>query len=752
MNYKKILHEKFGLQDFRPWQLEIIESVLNGNDTLVFMPTWWWKSLTYQFPGVVLSGVTIVISPLISLMKDQVDKLNSLWIKSRLINSSISSYEKEEILFELSWIDNEIKFLYIAPERLNDNNFLQVIKNINISLLAIDEAHCISQWGHDFRPSYLKIKYFIQSVKSIKITPIIALTATATPKVRQDIIERLSIKSPNSFTTWFDRKNLIYIVREITKEQEKLQKLSEIISKTPPFWIIYCSSVKNVSKVYQYLLENWVKVWIYTWEMKQALRETEQNSFMNWEYDVMVATNAFWMWIDKSDIRYVIHYNLPWSIENFYQEAWRAWRDGKMSYSIVLASYQDTIIQEFFIENTYPPKEEILKLYDYLYKNFDIWEWSWTQILETYANLAVKSWIKSDMMVWSIVKIFEKYLILERWFDANNDENNFRWRWLTLILDKKNNSEIPILWNHQNILKQESYFKLEQVKKLLFKPWCRKRFILEYFADQDDLKNLKDNCWMCDFCIDKKKFESLWNKEIIPHNVFFIILDFVKRLDEKFWSQLLAGILTWSKEQRIIEWNLDIDKSHNILWIYDKTLVWVVFDELINFWYLYKTYGEYPKIWISTKWIDAILNNKILLDENSLIQANLYSKLNNKKVFSKKTSKNDEIKVKVEKIDTYSQSYELYKEGKTLLEISKIRELSVQTIESHIIKLYEFWKINISQIMNFSQIDKLKRIKKIILENDLDLDKIQPIKNKLWEEYSYFDIKITISMILKKDL
>ncbi|MDP5038821.1 MAG: helix-turn-helix domain-containing protein, partial [Candidatus Gracilibacteria bacterium] len=202
----------------------------------------------------------------------------------------------------------------------------------------------------------------------------------------------------------------------------------------------------------------------------------------------------------------------------------------------------------------------------------------------------------------------------------------------------------------------------------------------------------------------------------------------------------------------IIEWNLDIDKSHNILGIYDKTLVGVVFDELINFGYLYKTNGQFPKIGITTKGIDAILYNQIVLDENSLIQSNLYFKLNNKKVFSKKTSKNDEIKVKVEKIDTYTQSFELYNEGKTLLEISKIRELGLQTIESHMIKLYEFGKINISQIMTFSQIGKLKQIKKIILENDFELDKIQPIKNKLGEEYSYFDIKIALSMIGKKDL
>ena len=427
---ENILKEKFWLESFREWQKEIIESVINWNDTLVFMPTWWWKSLTYQFPWMILEWVAIIISPLISLMKDQVDKLNSLWIRTELINSTISSFEKKMILNELSLNDSEniwsIKFLYIAPERLNDEEFFNVVKNIKISLVAIDEAHCISQWWHDFRPSYLKIKGFLEELRRNKSFPLIALTATATKKVRTDITERLWITKYKTFTSWFDRKNLVYIVREISKEQEKLEKVLEIITKTPPYWIVYCSSVKAVSKVYQYLLWNWIRVGIYTWEMNADLREREQNNFMNSTYDVIVATNAFWMWIDKRDIRYVIHYNLPWSIENYYQEAWRAWRDGKTSYSAIIASYQDTIIQEFFIENTYPPKNDILALYNYLYKGFKIWEWAWTQVLKTYNSIAIESDLKSNMKVWSIIKIFEKYAILKRWFDAREWEVDFR--------------------------------------------------------------------------------------------------------------------------------------------------------------------------------------------------------------------------------------------------------------------------------------------------------------------------------------
>lgn len=764
--FEEILKNKFKLDDFRDGQQEIIESVIEKNDTLVFMPTGGGKSLTYQFPGIYLPGLTIIISPLISLMKDQVDKLNELWIRSEVINSTISQSEKKILLDEISLNDSQrewsVKFLYIAPERLNDEYFLNSIKNIDIALIAIDEAHCISQWGHDFRPSYLKIKWFIDTQRKIKHFPIIALTATATKKVRLDIVERLGLKEYKIFTKWFDRKNLAFIVREISKEADKLEKVLEVVQKTPPYGIIYCSSIKAVSKVYQYLLQNGVRVWIYTGEMKSELRENEQNNFMDSTYDVIVATNAFGMWIDKKDIRYVIHYNLPGSIENYYQEVGRAGRDGKNSYWVIIASYQDTIIQEFFIENTYPPKEDILALYDYLYSGFRGWEWSNIQILKTYNQIAIESSLKSDMKVWSIIKIFEKYGVLKRWFDAKDWEINFRWRWITLLLAKTNHDTIPILWNHQDLLKQESYFKLEQVKKLLFRPWCRKRFILEYFWDEEDLKNLAENCWVCDYCIDKKKYDAEEKSEVIPKTVFLVILEFMKRFDNKFGWQTLAWILTGSREKKILEWNLDLDKDFNILGVYNKDLVLAIFDVLIDFWYIYRSAGQYPKLGITEIWIASIYNNSILFDEEKDLQSSLYFKtraLNNalvKKENSDGTLKIQKIKIEkrptLSKGDTYTQTLELLWEKLSLGEIAEKREMTLQTIEEHIVKLYSSHKLTLSEILKYSDLAKLKKIKQIIKNNSLSLDKLKPIKD-MWEsDVTYFDVKIAISMIYKEDL
>jgi len=717
------------------------------------MPTWWGKSLIYQFSWFIRPWIVLVISPLISLMKDQVDKLNSLSLRAEMINSTISPTEKSIIMDELSLNTPDepwaIKFLYIAPERLNDDRFIKVIKNIDISLVAIDEAHCISQWWHDFRPSYLKIAWFLSELQNIKNFPILALTATATKKVKKDIVERLGLKKYLEFTKGFDRKNIIFIVREITKEDEKLQKVLEIIKKTPPFWIIYCSSVKNVSKVYQYLLQSWIRVWIYNWTMRWELREIEQNNFMNWTYDVIVATNAFGMGIDKHNIRYVIHYNLPWSIESYYQEAGRAWRDWKTSYSVILASYQDTIIQEFFIENTYPPIEDVLKLYDYFYKDFELWQWAWTQILKTYNSMAVESGLKSDMKVSSIIKIFEKFWIVKKWYEGEWDYD-FKGRWVTLLLNKMTHWELPINWEHQELLKNEAYFKLEQIKKLLFSPGCRKRFILEYFWDEIDLDKLWDNCWKCDYCIDRKKYEQWENKEVIPHNVFFIILEFIKKFDDKFWLQILSWVLSWSREKKILEWNLDANPFYNTLSVYDKNIIVIFFEVLIELGYLYKSMWQYPKVWITQKGLEAIYDNSILISENDVLQSSLYVKLKNKNLV--KTKKTNQDKVKIEKIDTYNRTLELLKEWKTIQEISKYRKMTTQTIEGHIIKLYTFWKIDLLNILKFSNIEKLKKIKDIINKNNISLEKIKPIKDLCGDDITYFDIKIALSLIEKGDL
>jgi len=765
INLEKILHENFGLKNFREGQKEICESIISWNDTLVFMPTWGWKSLTYQLPGIALEWLTIVISPLISLMKDQVDKLKELWIKAKLINSTIDWTEINDIFDELSSISsNPIKFLYIAPERLNSGRFWSVIKNVKISLVAIDEAHCISQWGHDFRPSYMKILGFLDDLKQNDNFPIIALTATATEKVRKDITERLWIKENNTFTKWFDRKNIVIIVREIWEKQKKFEKVLEIIDKTLWAWIIYCSSRKAVDEVYDILQEYKVKVWKYTWAMWTDIRDEMQNKFMNWDYKVIVATNAFWMGIDKKDIRFVIHFNLPWSIENYYQEVGRAWRDWKNSFWVVLASYGDTKIQEFFIDNTYPEKQEVLKLYDYLYKNLKTWEWKWKTISMTLYQLATHSGLWSDMKVWNILKILEKYNIISRGMNDSEKEQGFRGRWLTLTQDKRSHSHLLIDWNWQKSLKEEAYFKLEQIKRLLFYPSCRKRFILDYFGDKEDLSKLWDNCWTCDFCLDKKKFADTDMKEIIPVSAFALILETVKQYDEKFGQVMIRRVLTWSEEKKVLQNNLDEWKYYGSLSDYSKDTVWAMMDALRFERYIYKTQWQYPMLWISELGSAVIIRNKVL--KEALEELNTYVVW---KVWLNLHKKSSLWKTKKTFIwswdNTYKQTHDIYKsmdlswkKAKEIIkDISDKRELWITTIEGHIINLYENWKMTLMDILKLIKLSEIKEIKEIIKEKLWNnTETLRPIKNELenlWKKnISYFDIKVCIAMMWKGDI
>lgn len=742
-----ILKSRFGLDDFRMWQREIIESVINQNDTLIFMPTWWWKSLIYQLSGMVLEGLVLVISPLISLQKDQVDKLNHLGIRASMINSTISSWEKDIILDEISMNspdeDGAIKFVYIAPERLGDHRFLEIIKKTKIALVAIDEAHCISQWWHDFRPSYLKIRDFIFDLKKYSKFPTLWLTATATKKVRDDIVDRLGMTEYRVFTRWFDRKNLILIVRQLSKEDEKLEKLLDIITTTPPYGIVYCSSIKNVSKVYQYLQNANIKVGIYTWDMAGNLREREQNMFMNWDYEVMVATNAFGMGIDKRDIRYVVHYNLPGSIENYYQEVWRAGRDGKNSYGVVLASYQDTKIQEFFIENTYPPMWDIRRLYDYFYEWLEIWDWEGREILETYYTIASKSDLWSDMKVWSIIKILEKYGIVKRWYSSESD---FRGRWITLVLPRMRFESLPVDWVKQDLLKDETYFKLEQIKKLLFTPSCRKKFILEYFWDSDDLESIWDSCGMCDYCIEKKKFESGDIEYLVSQSIFFNVLDFTDRLSDKFGLNSLIDVLIGSNNQKILNWWLDSDSDYGLLKDYQRNLIVVLFELLIDAWYIEKSTGMYPKLKITKLWKASLYDNSILLDEVDSLQKDLAFRAQS---YIKKSKS---MTISKPKINTYDETFRLIEDGLDIKQISLNRELSLQTIEWHIVSLYEFDKLTLVWVLKYSTIDHLKEVKKAIKKNKLDPNKLKPIKELVPSDISYFDIKLAIAMINKDDL
>lgn len=341
----QILKTYFGYDSFREGQEEIIDTILNGRDALAIMPTGAGKSLCYQVPALLLPGITLVISPLISLMQDQVKSLNEAGIHAAYINSSLT---EGQISKALSFAARGVyKIIYVAPERLETASFLNFALHTPISMVTVDEAHCISQWGQDFRPSYLKIVDFVEQLPG---NPIIsAFTATATEIVKNDISRILKLKNPNIVVTGFDRENLYYQVEHLTGKQKDIFIQNYIKEHANESGIIYCATRKNVDTLYEKLLKQGVSVTRYHAGMNNDIRKKSQDDFIYDRASVVIATNAFGMGIDKSNVRFVIHYNMPQSMENYYQEAGRAGRDGEPARCILLFSTQDVMISKMLL-------------------------------------------------------------------------------------------------------------------------------------------------------------------------------------------------------------------------------------------------------------------------------------------------------------------------------------------------------------------------------------------------------------------
>ena len=360
MDLQNILKTYFGYDEFRNGQDKLIESIIKGRDALGIMPTGGGKSICYQLPAIALDGITIVISPIISLMKDQVDSLNELGINAAFINSTLDNGEFLQILEGIR--GNSYKIVYVAPERLNTDSFINLVKDIRISLVAVDEAHCISQWGHDFRPSYLEIPRFINSLK--QRPAVAAFTATATKEIIKEIKRLIGLRNPIEVTTGFDRPNLYYQVLKVSNKSKFLIEYLNENFKTES-GIVYCATRKSVESLVKILNDKGFSAVGYHGGMNSEERQNNQDEFILGNKRLIVATNAFGMGIDKPDVRFVIHYNMPKNMEAYYQEAGRAGRDGEKSDCILLYSASDIVKQKLMIQNDdIDPKRQ-----EMLYKN-----------------------------------------------------------------------------------------------------------------------------------------------------------------------------------------------------------------------------------------------------------------------------------------------------------------------------------------------------------------------------------------------
>lgn len=399
----EVLDKYFGYKTFRSGQLEIIEDILNNKNVLAVLPTGAGKSICYQIPALIGDNFSIVISPLIALMKDQVDSLNKNNEIAAFINSTQTFYETEKILSDISF--GKVKLVYVAPERLENSEFAQRLKNLKPNYLFIDEAHCISEWGHNFRPSYTKLHQFIEFTGIKKVS---AFTATATPEVVKDIIKQLGLKNVKLIVKGFERNNL-YLNVEITKK--KKERCLELLHQHKSPAIIYASSRKNTEQLAEFLTLNKINCSYYHAGLDPIVRKKIQENFIENKIAIIIATNAFGMGIDKKDIRLVIHYNSPGSIENYYQEIGRAGRDNKDSFTYLLFDESDRRIHKFFISSSYPTKDLIKNIYNALCDSAQIAVGNLSdkqiQIDHKYIRLYVKDDINHSL-IYSAIKYLQE--------------------------------------------------------------------------------------------------------------------------------------------------------------------------------------------------------------------------------------------------------------------------------------------------------------------------------------------------------
>jgi ATP-dependent DNA helicase RecQ len=473
---RDVLREVFGFEEFLSGQQEIVDHILAGRDGLAVMPTGGGKSLCYQLPGLVKEGVTLVVSPLIALMKDQVDALQEKGVKAAVINSTQTWDEQKEILDQVR--AGEIKLLYVAPERFRAGSFTSAMARVEIAMLAIDEAHCLSQWGHDFRPDYLRLGRARQELGNPQC---VAFTATATPVVRKDILQVLSLTEPFETITGFARPNLSFNITAVAKKAEKFKRLREIISEYKT-GIIYCATRKKVDEVSETLASWGLKVAAYHGGMTDQERDRVQDSFISRKKDVAVATNAFGMGIDRSDVRFVAHFEVPGSVEAFYQEAGRAGRDGEAAWCELLWNFADTRTQEFFLEGVNPGPGVVRDLYHWLQASAD----EKSEVFRSLDEMRDELGVSNGMAVGNALSLLARTGYVQR-FDVPGQRmrgTRLLQQGQTLQLDEAAMEE----------KERRDRQKLDAMISLCESGGCRQEWILDYFGEEGA------ECGTCDVC------------------------------------------------------------------------------------------------------------------------------------------------------------------------------------------------------------------------------------------------------------
>ncbi|WP_313164602.1 DNA helicase RecQ [Sedimentibacter sp.] len=711
-NALELLKKYYGFESFRNGQEEVIHNILTHKDVLAIMPTGGGKSICYQIPAMMMEGTTIVVSPLISLMKDQVDTLKQLNIPSAFINSSLSLSELRRIIYEAE--NNKYKLIYVAPERLESESFIELIKNIKISMIAVDEAHCVSQWGHDFRPSYLKIKNLRNLGQNLIIS---SFTATATSSVKEDIINLIGLKNHFEITTGFDRENLTFNVLRADKKLPYVLKYVE--ENKNKQGIIYCLTRKTTEEVCNRLVSSGFNAVKYHAGLSDIERSKNQDEFLYDNADIIVATNAFGMGIDKSDIRYVIHYNMPKNIESYYQEAGRAGRDGEPADCILLFSPSDIVMNNFLIENS---GESLDKSKEY-------------EKLREMIN-----YCNTD-------KCLRKFVI--SYFDKSYDKENCNN--CSNCLSDTESTDITI--------------EAQKILSCIYRTGQRfgMNLVIDVLKGSNNakIKSLNFNT-LSTYGIMKE-----YSRETLNELISYLVSDgYINITGDKYptLNILPSGFLTLKGKQKVIIKKVISKKTdtNDTKSAYDKSLFeklrfkrkeiadslkippFIVFSDAS----LKDMCLKYPvnkQEFLSIIGVGEIKAEKYGAEFTEIIKS--YAEQNNiqkskaesavSTIDSTSATNNN---ISKSKEDTRTISYNLYKEGKSIAEISKIRNLNSQTIEGHLIDCAKLgYEINFYDFISTEHEEMI--VQKYI---ELNTDKLKPIKESLPPEITYTEIKFAL--------